>query len=218
MIKAIIFDMDGTLLNSEELWFSSARDILKKYSADLTEREYRSWIGKDEIEFLHEKAAAGGYKADGRALSAERAELVLDTVYDYPMKADENFMKIIPELKEKGMRIGLATGTRSIVTVAFLQKLEIKEIFDAVITSTDVTNRKPDPETYTACAKALEVSPEECLVFEDSETGVESAKAAGMVCIAVPTHLSMSQDFSKADLVINERKKISMKLLSRWIE
>jgi HAD superfamily hydrolase (TIGR01509 family) len=218
MIKAVIFDMDGTLLNSEELWFSSARDILKKYNAALTEREYRAWVGRDETPLLHEKAAAGGYKADGRALSAERAELVLDTVYDYPMKADENLMKLIPELKGKGIRIGLATGTRSIVTVAFLQKLEIKEVFDAIITSTDVTNKKPDPETYFACAKALEVSPEECLVFEDSSTGVESAKAAGMICIAVPTNLSISQDFSRADLVVNERKKISMKILSRWIE
>ncbi|MEM3690590.1 MAG: HAD family phosphatase, partial [Candidatus Micrarchaeia archaeon] len=217
-IRAVIFDMDGTLLNSEKLWFYSARKLLRRYGSDLTLKEYIAWVGRYEGELLKKKVAEVGISKDEEELSRERRLIAVEMLKRFKLRPDPHLKKLISVLKRKKIILGIATGTNSELTTKFLKKVGLYGKFKCIITADDVKKRKPHPETYLKCAKRLGLKGSEILVFEDSETGVIAAKRAGMSCIAVPNSLSRSHNFSEADLIVRNRSKLEWKTLKAWLK
>jgi len=217
MIKAIIFDMDGTLINSVPIWFHSARRLLAECGSGLTLDEYKFWVGRDETGMIFSKIRETGKPKTKDWIRKRRAKIVSELLKDYRLKADPFLMRLM-RLKDRGIKFGLATGTRRKTTRLFLKRLEIDKEFECIISRDEVRRGKPSPDVYLKCSRCLRVIPSECLAFEDSEAGVNSAKAAGMHCIAVPNRFTKHHDFSKADLIIWRRSKVGVKLVERWLK
>ena len=209
-MKAVIFDRDGVILDSESTNVNSAVKAFKELGITIKEEE-KDWIvGRhpDDYKKFFLKKYNFSYEDFKRIQEKFYYELLDST----PLF--EKTISLIKKLHNNNIPLALTTSSGKKSTLQVLQKADLENIFDVIVTFEDYEKRKPDPESYLITAKKLNLSPEECIVIEDSSVGLEAAKNAGMRCIALPNKYTKNQDFSKADLVVGPQEKISWKLIS----
>ncbi|WP_417549815.1 HAD family hydrolase [Methylophaga sp.] len=184
MIKAIIFDMDGVIVDSEQIWDDSEKLVFSRYGIEVTEydqRATRNMNMRQVSEYWSQKATM--------PFSLEDAEQnVIEQVCQqirFRPQAMLGALNLLQEIDRLNIPIGLATNAPKPVCETVLQCLEIESYFKSIQTADDVTHTKPHPEIYLKSAENLNVDPQHCLVFEDSPTGVTAAHAAGMHVIYV---------------------------------
>ena len=180
-LAAVIFDLDGTIVDDEPLWEDAFLEVMKKHTIPISRLQNSGgWV--------HEPGV--GLERNWRSILPERRsveELVLDTrkVYSRLFMDSEGLGpraglgELLTAIKGKGLMTALATSSYWGVAEEVLDKLGLAQIFDVTTTGEEVTNLKPDPEIYLLTAQKLEVEPGECLVVEDAAAGVEAAAAAG---------------------------------------
>ncbi len=202
-MKAVIFDMDGVLIDSEPFWklaelevFSSLGVIVSEGDAQLTS----SMTAEEVTQYWFSK-----YPWESRSLKdVEKAVIsrVIRFVEDEG-EANMGIASFILDLKSKGYKIGLATNSPERIILPVLNKIGISGYFD-VISSADFEEKgKPDPAIYLTTSKKLNIPPQNCFVIEDSFCGMVAAKKAGMTVVAY-TNNSNSIDLSLADYVITD--------------
>ena len=194
MLKAVIFDFDGVIVDTETQWFEIYRDWLKaSYQYDLDIRDYLVCVGSDNQEFfgfLKEKVSP---EINGEAFEASAAKEFLRRSSTLPpMKGVEEFIK---KAKQRGLKLGIATSATEKKPVSHLKRLGLLEYFDAFSTADICRNVKPAPDLFLKAAEMLGVTPEECLAVEDSGNGMISANRAGMPCLLVPNQITRHCDF-----------------------
>lgn len=201
MINAVIFDMDGVLIDSEWMWSEAERNVFSSLGVDVNDdlsAETASMSTKEVTEFWYQRNPWSG-------LSLAEVE---NTVIDYVGKLIGEQGKPIPGVQEilnffyiKGIKIGLATNSPSRLIDVVLKRLNIANFFDATSSVDEGDYPKPHPQVYLNTAKKLGCSPVNCLVFEDSLTGILAAKSASMMVIAVAGEKRLSDDLTQyADL------------------
>ncbi|MBI4018338.1 MAG: HAD family phosphatase [Candidatus Aenigmarchaeota archaeon] len=207
MLRAAVFDLDGLLIDTEEMQYLGWIEILKPFGITFTEKDYISYVGNTAE--MNEKLLIKNYgiKAEKGFLLEKRKKLMMKIFRTKPVKLMPYARKSLSFFQGLGVKMAVATNGPKSEVLLKLKRAGIRRMFSAVITIDDVERGKPFPDTYLRAAEKLRVQPEECVAFEDAEIGVESAKAAGMICIAVPTRLSAKQDFSKADAVLKNLKE-----------
>jgi HAD superfamily hydrolase (TIGR01509 family) len=208
VIKAMIFDLDGTLVQTERLKaLSYARAAIELCPYSLSERDalaaFRDLVGLPRRQVAQGLVERFGLAEAARARMAEfgvetpwQAFVQVRLSYYEAMLADPELLRenqwphnvaLLQTAREVGCRVGLATMSRCPQAQRVLEILELKGAFDFVATRDDVEQGKPDPEIYQLVAGELGVPASECLVIEDSPTGVRAAQAAGMHVVAVST-------------------------------
>jgi HAD superfamily hydrolase (TIGR01509 family) len=208
MIRAAIFDLDGTLVQTERLKaLSYARAAVELCPRDLTESEvveaFKDVVGRSRREvamtlverFGLEGAAAArssefGVSAPWQAFVQVRLRHYGEMLEDRDVIRGSQWphnMTLLQEAREMGCRVGLATMSHCQQTWRILEVLNLSQAFDFVATRDDVERGKPDPEIYLLVSRELSIPPGECLVIEDSPSGVQAALAAGMNVVAVTT-------------------------------
>lgn len=205
MITTIICDLDDTLVKTECHHMSSYQETLINYEINLTDEEYRiHWIrdGKTIREFVQK-----------HNLGHDPKELHRQKAKRYKQKIEKNveLCKGAFEFLEKNQNnYYLAVATNSFFEYAeiALQKTNIRQFFDIIVTRDNIKSLKPDPEIFIKTAEMLQVDVSECLVLEDAQKGIEAAFAAGMKSIAIPNIYTFDNDFSKADLILKSLKEI----------
>ncbi len=200
--KAVIFDMDGVLIDSEQYWGAAEEGFLKKYNMATTPEMTILFTGRSEIQnvsWLKEKFNLPGTVEE---LIIERRSFT-DKIYKdsiKPLPLVENLLSKISVIYPQA----IASGARHELINEVVDKFNWRNYFKQLISSDDVGHiGKPDPFIYLHAAKTLGVSPEDCLVFEDAQNGVVSAKKAGMSCIALVNQQWTRGDYSLADLQID---------------
>ena len=199
MIKAVIFDLDGVLVTTDELHFSAWKQLADELNitgftrADNARQRGVSRMASLEVVLEktdkkfsdEEKTALAEKKNDMYVKSLESLDksAVLDGVFDF-----------ITYLRNNGIRT--AVGSASKNTPVILGKTNLADKFDAVSCGLDTQKSKPDPEVFLIAAKKLGIAPSECVVIEDSDAGIEAAKAGGMYAIA----MGVEENNSKADI------------------
>jgi HAD superfamily hydrolase (TIGR01509 family) len=118
-------------------------------------------------------------------------------------------INLINNLHRKNIILALTTSAGKDGTLLILNKINILNNFKVIVTKEDVQHRKPNPEPYALTAKKLGIDPKYCVAIEDTSLGVESAKGAGMMCIAIPNKYTKDQDFSLADVVVKSAKQLN---------
>jgi HAD superfamily hydrolase (TIGR01509 family) len=200
-LRAVIFDNDGLLLDTEESWTRAQHDLFRRHGREFTPQHKRDMLGSSP------KAAARALEAifdapgEGMALIMELAMLVLDelAVHAPPRPGA---LELIGVLQGAGIPIALASNSPRMLVDRALETAGIAQgTFAVILTADVVTHPKPAPEIYLAAAAALATEPALALVLEDSPTGIEAAVAAGCYTIAVPSVAGM--DLSRADLVVD---------------
>lgn len=209
-IKAVLFDRDGTLLPSEDVYMKSITEAFRDQDIELTDEDRAFFVAKAPRQCFPELFKKYTFDPD-------RIEEVEKFHYDKMMEGvgfSEEVIDLILEVK-KTYRIGLVTTSEPDTTFSVIKNSNFDGQFEVVITGNMFENKKPHPQPYLEAAKVLGLDPSECIVFEDSQTGVESAKSAGMICYAIPNEHTRNHDFSKADGILSHLDDIKT-LLKRF--
>lgn len=201
--KAIIFDLDGTLLDTEGIHYKSWDHALIKHGLGISEEKYLDYAGR------HEQIVANAIVSDF-SLNSTAAELIgLRHEYlDEHMYNDICYMpsaiEILENFNSKGYLVAAATGGVMEETKRKVKNAKLEKYFKIVICADHVKRGKPFPDIYFHCAQQLGVLPQECLVFEDSSPGAMSAFQAGCHVVAIPNKWTNTQDFSMAKYRFND--------------
>jgi sugar-phosphatase len=203
--KAVIFDMDGVLINSEPLWKIAEKEVFSSLGVPVTDDlvHITSALTAQEVcAFWYERHP-------WQEMSFEQVEdTVVARVIELIGQNDTKMTGVIEVLqfvKSKNLKIGLASNSSHNLIEVVLQKVGIKKYFDFVSSAQDVEKGKPNPAIYLYAAKNLGVTSNECLVFEDSIIGITAAKSAGMTVVAIPAPEDFTNDkFKLADYKVSD--------------
>lgn len=212
--KAVIFDMDGLLINSEPYWEEAGGETLKEFGVSLTPEQYHSTTGLRTKEWIDwwftffniDKGLAhdAGTSIVLKAIDKIRKHGVAMPGVDH----------VINLFKEINARIGLATSSPIALVEVVAEKLGIKHYLQAVSSAESLQYSKPHPQVFLNCAEQLGVSPLDCVCFEDSFNGLIAAKAARMKCIIVPAAQQFDLPrWGAADMKLSSLEKFSLDLL-----
>lgn len=181
-IQAVIFDLDGTLIDSMWMWKQIDIDYLARHGHPLPEDLQDCIEGMSFSETAVYFKERFGLSDSLDVIKTDWNRMAYDIyVNDVPLKPGA--LEFLQYLKEKGIRTGIATSNSKELLMAVLNSLGIAEYFDELHTSCEVAKGKPAPDIYLLVADYLKVAPEHCLVFEDISEGIQAGKAAGMkVC------------------------------------
>jgi HAD superfamily hydrolase (TIGR01509 family) len=197
-IDAVVFDFDGLILDTEMPSFVSWREVFEHFGCELTEEEHVSTLGSnfDRIELLRGRVTSPLPPDDEvRALKFRRHQELLADIEPLP-----GVMSWLDEADALGISLGIASSSPPDWVHDLLDRFDLRRRFAAVICCGDDLPRKPEPDAYLAACTALGVHPSTAVAVEDSANGVAAAKAAGLLCVAVPNELTRGLDLSAADV------------------
>lgn len=210
-IKGAIFDLDGVLVDTAKYHFLAWKKLADKLKINFTEKDNERLKGVSRTRSLEILLEIGGITAtlsQKEIWADEKNDLYVDSLKTLDEKALlEGSLEYLNKLKDEGILIALGSASKNAPLI--LQQLKIENLFDAIIDGNCVSKAKPDPEVFLKGAQALKLKPFECAVFEDSLAGIEAAKAAGMMAIAVGT----KENLSGADFYIKNLKEAEEKML-----
>jgi HAD superfamily hydrolase (TIGR01509 family) len=199
-IKALVFDFDGLILETEVPAFQAWEEIFREHGVELTRERWHDYIGReggwfDVYAHLEELT---GRPADRDALKARRAAR-----RDELLAAEElrhGVAELFTEARARGLKVGVASSSTREWVCGHLERLAFLDDWDAIVCRADVAHAKPAPDLYLRAVELLGVAPDEAVALEDSPNGIASAKAAGLRCVAVPNPLTRDLDLSGADV------------------
>ncbi len=209
---AAIFDMDGVLVDSEPLHTESSVRAFDEFGVDLTHEEYRRKITLGDHTVRRLFSEMGGDMDRWHSLG-DRKAIMLHELIKEKLALMPGIVRFLDMLKETGIPTALATsaGKRSFELI--MEKYDLRQYFQQVVTWEDVKAIKPDPQAYIITAEMLGVRPEECVVFEDTPRGVLAAHRAGMKCVAIPTSTTRDGNFSLASIVVESLEEVNLTML-----
>ena len=187
MIKAIIFDLDGVLVHTDKLHFLSWKKFTDKLGIYFDETINNSMLGlsrADSLNVVLERSDVKYTEQEKLALAEEKNQIYrqyLSTMS--PADVSKEVTDTLSALKNKGLKIAVGSSSKNALLI--LKQVELLQFFDAVADGTEIARGKPDPEVFLKAASKLNVAPENCLVVEDAEAGVQAALRGGMTAAAV---------------------------------
>jgi len=209
-IRAVIFDMDGVLVDSEPLINAAAVAMFREKGWVVQPEDFLPFVGAGEDRYIGGVAEHYDFPLDLPGAKRRTYEIYLDLVPSR-LEAFPGVLDLVHACRAAGLLVAVASSAHEIKVNANLQKIGLPiSYWDAVVWGEDVKNKKPAPDIFLSAAEKLGVTPTECVVVEDAVNGVQAAQAAGMRCIAVK-HTFPADRLHEADLV---REKISDILLS----
>lgn len=213
MTAAIIFDMDGVLIDSEPLLLEATNVVLGRRGAHLDASENLAYLGWNQRSYwtdLSRRFELGDALPD---LLHEREE-VLAGLMERGLEPAPGVVDFAGSLAAAGHRLALATGSGRLLAERVLERIGLAERFPIRACGDEVSRPKPDPEIFLLAARRLGIDPEEALVFEDSVNGVRAARAAGMRVIRVVTDTTRALDFPPVDGMIDGFEGLDARLLA----
>ncbi len=212
MIKAVLFDFDGVVVQSEPLHLLSFRMLLEPLGVTISEeRWYREFTGIGSTAIITALFKDFGINEDVRSWVEWRKKIYQDLIEEGKLSATPGILDFLKYLRQRGIKTAVVSGGHGTNIRFALKELGLSEYFDIIVGLEDVQHRKPHPECFLTAAKKLGIMPSECLAIEDSPSGTAAAHAAGMklVCIKSPAQL----DVSKCDLVANNFRDFEKTLI-----
>lgn len=188
-LKAVIFDFDGTIIDTETIWFEVYKEVFKeKFDVELPLEEFVKVIGTtDEVMYQYIENQVG-MKINPREINELANQRFLHK--KGILEVREGVKEKLDEAKELGLKIGLASSSSREWVEGFLRQFDLWSYFSVIKTKEDVTKVKPNPALYIKALEELEVEPQEALAIEDSANGAMAAVEAGMKCIVIPNQVT----------------------------
>jgi beta-phosphoglucomutase len=199
-IRAVIFDMDGVLADSEPILSTAAIAMFKEKGLVVQPADFLPFVGAGEDRYIGGVAEKYDFPLDVPRAKQRTYEIYLDLV-PTQLEAFPGVNSLVQTCRQAGLLLAVASGTDQIKVKASLQKIGLpEEAWDAVVSGNDVKQNKPAPDIFLSAARKLGVTPVDCVVVEDSVNGIRAAKAAGMRCVAV-AHTFPADRLQDADVI-----------------
>ena len=208
--RAIVFDFDGLIVDTEQSIYESYCTLFAELGATLPLSVWQDVIGQgvgNDAAFVHLESSIGR-EVDREAIRAEARAMRRDVTLTLPPR--EGAAELIAEAKEAGLALAVASSSTSGWVNGHLDRLGLLPSFDAVCTRDEVGAPKPDPAVYRLALERLDVQPREAFAIEDSPHGVTAAKAAGLRCVAAPNPITARMDLRHADCVLPSMAGVSL--------
>jgi HAD superfamily hydrolase (TIGR01509 family) len=218
MIRAVIFDFDGLILDTEKAIFKSWQETYQEYQCHLSFEDWSKIIGTADLIFdpFAELERQFGCPLDRNGIikrQIQRESELIDVLAPLP-----GVREALQEGKQMGVKIGLASSSNCAWVTGHLTRLDLIQYFDCLIASDDVIYTKPSPELYLKVMNELHLEAGEAIVFEDSPNGILAARRAGLFCVAIPSTLTSRMDTSLADLRLNSLQEMPLKNIIALVE
>jgi len=202
-IEAVVFDMDGVLVDTEHLWDEVREALTEEWGGRYTPEAQEAMMGMSSPEwsrYLHEVV---GLREPPEVINAEVVRRMLER-YEMDLPVVPGAVEAVRRLAAAGYRLAVASSSNRELIDAVLRRLELTSVFDVTVSSEEVARGKPAPDVYLETARRLSVEPARCAAIEDSGSGIRAAHAAGMRVIAYPNrHYPPAADvLALADVVI----------------
>ena len=208
---AVLWDMDGVLMDSEpqhwRAWERTFRELFRIPAIDWEVYKHTIGVRYEVVADLYEKQ----YGVDVRPEEVKKRYFF----HKAEVEAEEGYLlmpgvrEVLSDLRSRGYRMAVASSSSLSDIERFVNASGLSDCFDLLFSGEKAPNSKPAPDTFLLAAEELGAKPEECIVVEDSENGVRAAKAAGMACIGLQNPGSGDQDLSKADIIVQDLRRVS---------
>ncbi|MFC1806312.1 HAD family hydrolase [Planctomycetota bacterium] len=215
-VEAFLFDLDGTLIDSERLWVAAAEEVLRAKGHPVSHEQAlalvygRAW-GDIQQDMLRDYPDAFSGVDELERLMGE-AFAALESQCDIRIPSSVELLRRLAATHP----VGIVSGSSRHLIIEMMRRLDIEECVSVVVATEDTARGKPDPAPFLLGAGRLGVPPSSCVVFEDSRAGVLSAKAAGMVAVGLQRDGAPAQDLSEADQIVSDLAKAELRhLLAR---
>lgn len=206
----VIFDLDGVLIDSEDLQYKAYSQVLSEFGVHVTREEYaREWIAGG-------RGAEYAVREYSLPISPEELRARKHPVYHRILQDEVRLMPgVRPALERLQRHFALAVATNSnTADVGYvMQRFQLRAFFRAVVTREAYDQAKPQPDAFQTAAEVLGIAPSRCVVIEDSQRGVLAAHRAGSHCIAIPHEFTAGHDFSLADRVVGDLAEVTVELV-----
>lgn len=219
MLKGLLFDMDGVLVNNLEVHRAAFAEFFRRYNVVRTFDDLNRVFGKGNDDIMGELMPKEVVERVGiRELGYEK-EAIYREIYAPIIEPQPGLLEFLAEAEEAGLRSAVGSSGYRVNVDFVLDKCRIRSYFEAIVAGDEVTRCKPDPEIYLTAAAKLGLKPEECVVFEDAEAGIEAAKRAGIKVVALAT--TFSREFlegTEADAIVDDFREVSVEMLQQLLE
>ena len=215
-LEAVLFDMDGVIIDSEPLWSKAEQQLLARRNLRYSSQLKTVMMGLDSSEAVGFLIKHYDLKESVSDVVAERNQLVADLFRQF-LRPMPHALQLVRSVQAAQIKTGLVTSSPQDLVDLALSRLNITELFDLILSGDQVARGKPAPDIYLTAAEALGVSHENCLVIEDAPHGVAAAKAAGMCCLAISTSAS-KLELGAADRVVRGFDEVDLETLQELVQ
>ena len=210
MLKAVIFDMDGVIIDSEPFHWEVNKKIFKILGLRVSKKDYKKYIGTSNTNMWTDLKSQYHLPQSLKKLVDMQGSGNVDFLRENQFGPIEGITELLFDLKKNNIVIALASSSPSIAIHLVLKKFNFKNFFSVVVSGEDFKKSKPAPDIFLKTAKLMHALPARCVVIEDSTHGVFAARAAGMKSIGFANKNSWDQDLSQADLIVDDIRKLNV--------
>ena len=209
-MKAVIFDMDGVLIDSQPYHFKADIDTMAEYGVIKDQKFYEAFAGTLTDNRMRTLRDMFGLDVPAEELIEKREKMILDVMANEDIKPVSGIPELLRSIKALGLKTAVASSSGIELIELVLDRLGIAVYFDSITSGNDVKRGKPSPDIFLLAAERIGAEPSECLVVEDSENGVRAAKAAGMTALGYINPTSGYQCLDMADAVTDDFRKVDI--------
>lgn len=217
MLRAVIFDMDGVIVDSEPLHVKAERQTMAPYGVEVAEKEMQGYMGRTPKILLRELIKR--YRLDAALETIYTShKMNLLTLYQNEVEPIPGALGLICDLVREGKDLALASSSDNDLISVVLDKFCLSPSFNVVVSGEEVVRVKPYPDIFLEATRRLGYDSRECIVIEDSKAGVRASKSAGIPCVGFRSPHSKNQDLSEAEIIIDDLREIDTKGLEMLLD
>ena len=210
MFKAVLFDMDGVIIDSEPLHHKAYYDMFEDIDINVSTSLYESFTGQSTINVCRQLCQEFNLSESPQTLVNKKRAIFKNLFFNDPdLHLINGVLNLIKEYHRNGLALVLASSASMLTINNVFTRFELDQYFIAKLSGADLKASKPHPEIFEKAAEASGFSINECMVIEDSTNGIKAAKAAGIFCVGFKSPHSTNQDYSNANTIITDFKEIT---------
>ena len=218
MLKGLLFDMDGVLVNNLEIHRQAFAEFFRFYGVERTFDELNRVFGRGNDDIMGELMPRDVVERVGIRELGYQKEAIYRRIYASIIEPQPGLINFLADAEREGLRSAVGSSGYRVNVDFVLDKCDIARYFSAIVAGDEVTNCKPHPEIYLTAAAKLGLKPSECVVFEDAEAGIEAAHSAGIKVVALAT--TFDREFlakTDADVIVDDFRDVTIEMLRELV-
>ena len=212
-MKAVIFDMDGLIIDSEPIHFEVDMQTMREFGVNISKDELNKYVGTTNEYMLNDLINKYKIQKSIKEILEYKMELTIRRIKETKINAISGIPELLISLKHNNIKTAIGSSSPKELIITVIEKFQLGKYFDCIVSGDEVKEGKPKPDIYLEVSKRIGVNPEECIVIEDSRNGVLAAKNAGMKCFGFRNVNSGNQDLSKADIIVDSIRNIDIEII-----